>query len=54
MHESGAECVGGLLAACVVARPDPDVMASGHQLASDLKAGAPVCSGDECRGHAPR
>jgi len=43
-----------LLAACMVARADPDLMATGRQLTSDLKAKAPVCSGDECRCHVPK
>jgi len=39
--------IGSLLAACVVTRADPDLMASGHELTSDLKAKPSVRSGDE-------
>ena len=39
-----------LLAACA----EPNLMPNGRRLTSDLKAQAPVCSGDECRCHVPK
>jgi hypothetical protein len=47
LNESGADRVGRLLAACLVACADPDLMAGGDELTSDLKAEPSVRSGDE-------
>jgi hypothetical protein len=54
LHESGTERLRRLLAALTVARADPDLMARARQLTSDLKAKAPVRTGDECRCHVPK
>jgi hypothetical protein len=43
LNESGTDRVGGLLAASLVARADPDPVASGDEVTSDFEAKA-LCS----------
>jgi hypothetical protein len=49
---SGADRVGSLLATCLVACADQDVMAGSDELPGDLEAEPSVRTGDERRRHA--